>query len=655
MRYDRLGNIVAGVGNGIVSVNGLRITSKVGGGAFWKRDNNPGAQVLNDDGSYQCSEFTAPNWDEISLRFSGASLLVGGNGNWAGTLRSNPVLTFGVWQGSPLDAEIRQTCSVVDGSRDGSLCFIRRSDGVIVTLWGDGIQTDEAAIPNLNVGSLRVTEDQSIVYFVNGAMWMRLRNGAAVQIPTVIAPYNPYVFRALDSRLWALYQNKEIYLHPIDEQKGHVWRNPYSGSPDVVTVNGRTQVCWSAGPAEAPSDLQHSEWFTLGENTVPLDVPSVVHPMDAFNHPVTVAVFKDPEGASDAPVEIIVNQTGQSTRRPCFAAEDSVMYQGELLGIYTEDKNPIAALDKAKHLNTRLLWGWDAPTRPIMPSILRPWDIVAIELYLQQGETLSQSVTRWTQNLLYVYDVWHGDIAVIPQFYCAGGAPPDELWTVQEVLDGLAYLASLVNLVPRVKIVAAFEWLRANGITAHEELREAFNLLLKATAGVATLTPVGTAPHPQPTPVPTPTPAPILPEPIHHDSYLQGAFMPDVSKRGYILDQLTGEVAYVDPNHPDVVVWHQHPLDLVNGGGYEEVETSDQQADGTRSLQWYSAGVYVSIGGDGTVRSRTAVGGDESFYIVKMPNGSSFDITLAYPRHTDVNGRNSVPRVLVFLEIQNPR
>lgn len=78
---------------------------------------------------------------------------------------------------------------------------------------------------------------------------------------------------------------------------------------------------------------------------------------------------------------------------------------------------------------------------------------------------------------------------------------------MQEVLDGLAYLSPLVNLSPRLKIVAPFAYQRANGITAHPELREAFEQLKQATPSRPSFLAVG-APEPEPEPEPEPQPEP---------------------------------------------------------------------------------------------------------------------------------------------------
>lgn len=218
--------------------------------------------------------------------------------------------------------------------------------------------------------------------------------------------------------------------------------------------------------------------------------------------------FKDPTGASGV-----------------------VGIEAEEIGIYSEKPEEYAAaLVLAASRHTRLLLGHDSPAVWTIPSGLRPWDIPFVEFYRLPSETLVQSVSRWRALLLAVLAQWPGDCGVIPMFYCQGGVPggnPPELWTVQEVLDGLAYLSPLVNLSPRLKIVAPFAYQRANGITAHPELRAAFALLLKATPGRPAFT-VISAPTPAPTPEPHPEPPmPTTIPPISDDEIIELAMMYD--------------------------------------------------------------------------------------------------------------------------------
>lgn len=246
-------------------------------------------------------------------------------------------------------------------------------------------------------------------------------------------------------------------------------------------------------------------WLTVAElRAMPAVVPDAPPPFvfAPFNHPVLVCPFKDPNGESGALAEIVVNQNIQAVHRQYFTAEDSLVgpFLGELIGIYSESPDPTVTIGIAAGLKTRLLWCHDSDTPWTLPAGLRTWDIPAVEFYWYKGkgETLAQAVARWQRDEAAMLVAWPGDCAVVPQFYCMGGAPPDEVLTVAEVLQALAHLTALVNRSPRIKIVAPFSFQRANGIVAHPELRAAFESLKAATPGRPIFLPIDPPPIKEP-------------------------------------------------------------------------------------------------------------------------------------------------------------
>lgn len=210
-------------------------------------------------------------------------------------------------------------------------------------------------------------------------------------------------------------------------------------------------------------------WLTVDElRAMPVitAVPPVIPPIAPFTHPVQVAAFKDPTGA-----------TGQ----PAI----------ETFGVIVESLPPPVPIQ-----TVRRIWIRDNDTLPYVPDGWRPGEWTLVEFYRRKTETLLQSVIRWTTDLTRTLRLWPYDVGVIPQLYCQGGAPPDELWTVQEVLDGLAYLSSLVNLDARIKMVAPFCYLRTNGMIAHPELLAAFYQIVAASPGTPTFVPLSGTHHP---------------------------------------------------------------------------------------------------------------------------------------------------------------
>lgn len=294
--------------------------------------------------------------------------------------------------------------------------------------------------------------------------------------------------------------------------------------PDARMLDGRLRVVASLRDGTPRFDT----WidFTAPRRDLRATAPVPI-PTFRFNHDVTVAVFKDPDGITAAPVEVLVNENRQRASRPVFVADDTLAtgkWNGPLLGVYTEARGDALpkALALAAGLKTRLLVCHDKQEPWTLPAGLRPWDVPAIELYrfkLPVEETLRQAVARWRRDRDAMLAAWPGDCGVVPMFYCMGGAAggnPPELWPVSVPLETLAFLEEIVNSSPRIKLVLPFEYLRANGIVAHGELQQAYDNLLAAAPVPAVLLPVGGAPVP-PKPVP-PQPQPPLPTSpyLHH-------------------------------------------------------------------------------------------------------------------------------------------
>lgn len=184
-----------------------------------------------------------------------------------------------------------------------------------------------------------------------------------------------------------------------------------------------------------------------------------------------------------------------------FKAEGSGAPDLFSLGTYTEDPTPPSPMPAG-----RLLIAHDAISQWTPPPSLRPWDIPFIEFYRTPDEAVSDSALRWTTNLMWLLEAWPYDLGVIPMFYT------QNRWTIAEILDGLRFLSGLVNLSPRIKVVAPFSYNRANGIVSDPQLLAAFESLKRAAPGVPGFIPIGTPP-PAPSPQPTPTPTPPGPHP----------------------------------------------------------------------------------------------------------------------------------------------
>jgi hypothetical protein len=305
--------------------------------------------------------------------------------------------------------------------------------------------------------------------------------------------------------------SRGVILHPFASSercysivpKGDAWATMVAFGPDTI----RMAIARTEG--EGPGDIWGYDinvrtgaatpvpyWPTGRATTFPLMPTASVNvtiPTFSFNHKVMVAVFKDPNGDTNAPVEILVNQNDQQGTRPVFVVEDTLdsTFNGPLLGIYTESNDPINAIKAAAARQTRVMVCHDSAAAWTLPVGLRSWDIPMVELYRYQGEPLLSAVSRWRRDVDVMLATWAGDCGVVAQYYCMGGEPPNEVWPVAAILETHAYLNELVNRSARVKIVATFSYLRANGIERHPELRQSFeNLLTAAGPNVAVLHPI---------------------------------------------------------------------------------------------------------------------------------------------------------------------
>ena len=190
----------------------------------------------------------------------------------------------------------------------------------------------------------------------------------------------------------------------------------------------------------------------------PID-PVVIPEIPPFDHPVLVCVFADDgtSGASPFP------------------------------GRFDESDNPTVAP------NERVCWLHDGPDYKKPPAQLRSWDQVWLECYRLKSETLDESIHRWLANAANLVADWKGTIGIVPMMYGQGGAPPNELWTVQDVIDATEAAVEMADSLTRIEVVAPFAYNRANGILAHPELQELWRRIKAASTAIPTFPPIGGA------------------------------------------------------------------------------------------------------------------------------------------------------------------
>lgn len=356
------------------------------------------------------------------------------------------------------------------------------------------------------------------VYMVATGTYTRLIRNESHEVISIRNDEVPLVaFLGPNNERWLLSGTQgPTWVRPEKSNMGYVIDGELY-YPDARMIGDRLRVVGSYSNGTP----RFEEWIDFTKPRTNLLTPTVVIPTFSFTHKVMVAPFKDPLAETAAPVEILVNQNSQRATRRLFVADDTLMstWKGPLLGIYTEAKGD--ALTKVQQsavsLGTRVLVIHDSQTPWSLPAGLRSCDIPGVELYRYKvpvEETLAQALERWRRDVVTMLQSWPGDCAVVPMFYCMGGIPggnPPELWPVSDVLDTQRHLSDLVNLSPRIKVVAPFSYQRGNGIVAHTEFQQSFANLLAAAPQVPDLLPVPKPPDPPDPPKPSNPFPPALP------------------------------------------------------------------------------------------------------------------------------------------------
>lgn len=250
-------------------------------------------------------------------------------------------------------------------------------------------------------------------------------------------------------------------------------------------------------------------WMALSEL---VNLPVIKHSteVEPFTHPVQIAPFM---AANSGSPDIFT------------------------FGVYTESEHMPASVPPDK----RMLLAHDGPTDYVLPAGMRKFDIPLIEYYRIPEETITQSATRWKRQTLKLLQDWPNDIGVISMFYT------QNRWSITEVLEGISYLSRLVNLSPRIKLVAPFAYNRANGITASPELMDAFHSLQRATPGTPVLELI-VPPTPEPPDPEPPDPEPPQPTPPQEDDMIAYSAPVPGFNPGDLVDNGNGTVSVKKTN-----------------------------------------------------------------------------------------------------------
>jgi hypothetical protein len=570
-----LGRLGAGVAGGTISIDNGAIAS--GGGACWMDDDNLVFGGPSAGGGWYFRKYTVSTKTFTDIDPNGPNFVAAGGGRYA--FQGAALVTNG-WPFTP--ATSRMSLCITDGrgaaNPEGLVALCTDGSCTRFNVYAPGIPEPIDSVPGAAYNLCLVRPGAYV--------WDGGEYGYHVDLPIACTRRRVVTLNGVD---WIVGWSNAlgVFAAPNGSKDGYI----IVPSPGLAyyhqarVVGGRLLIAWSTTQGEA-----------LGTNAIvavdmskPLQplVPTPVVPTFSFNHPVIVAPFKDPQGATAAPMEVVVNQNQQTKTRPAFGAEDSILQvlPGQLQGVYSENTaSPETPLTIAQDLRTRLVLCHDAQSIWTPPPGLRPYDIPCVELYLLVGESAASAYTRWVHNVDAVLNAWrYSTIAVVPMFYCEGGAPPNETFTVAQVCDALQYLSQIVNSSSRITVILPFEYLRANGITGHPELQQAFDNLEAAAkaAGLATLPPISST-----------------------FKQLRRVKMQPFS--GFVKINQWGapELYYtgVNPNDPSKAVYFNRPNEPNQGGPWELINFTPQ--GNLWAAKYDAASVWLSIQNNGTLQSR---------------------------------------------------
>lgn len=418
---------------------------------------------------------------------AGATPLYAANGHWLGFVPGTANSTRTDWlsglPGAPLGL-------APDGTAFVTIAPYPTVQGIAVYPSGARMPIQALFPAQPNLGNFTALDAQRFMW-TTGAN--RLASSGFASQPAQVAEgaYQPTLldFGASGS-VWSVYrtQSGRAIAHPYgDASVGFVLGTNPNGIVAWIGGPGVLMAAWAGNPGEIG---QPTVVRVALANAGPFpSTGTAAFTLRPFTHPVTIAVFKDPDGTSG------VSDVERDLGVVCEADDAVTIHR--------------VAVDAAT-AGRRMIWLHDGPEAP-QPSVFLPSSaLVLLECYRLKAETLEASVQRWRDNLRLMLARWLGDVGIAPMAYCQGGdgVIVPELWTVDEVLDGLRALPELVNQSSRIKVVAPFAWGRANGIIAHDKLRAAFFAIRAASPWPATLRPLEDRPSPSPSPMPTPIPVP---------------------------------------------------------------------------------------------------------------------------------------------------
>lgn len=443
----------------------------------------------------------------------GATSYGAGDGWWAAYLADNQVT--GVYSNWGLSLPHHVLCGA------GPELYVTPHDGSGIDVYAPSGTTPEWSVPDAHPLEFYAVPGQ-----YRALLWTegdrRIRTFGLPPVAQVEAAYSPSAFFS-NGRWWLCSgrQDGGAVIRPFDDpQHGFIivptGQDAFGPCVSVAIDSFQVVAFWGLNAGETAIAAKTIDLSGAMVDLFPPAPVIVFPPISDFKGPKSIAPFKCLGAETGADSEVVID--GAKATKSSWvgfdldggtASIDDAHARGLLIGIAAEGfgaRGYDAARPKADALRTRVAWWSDGLALVTPPAGLNTWDQVWTEFYryIEHGETLEQSVTRWRRAFDLAYASHCVDLGGIPEFFTRG------LLSDQDTVDVIGAAFDAFEMADRLKVWALFEYQRLNGITGNAAVREMYGRTLRASVhGVPTFVPQWpTPPHPTPTPTPTPQPEP---------------------------------------------------------------------------------------------------------------------------------------------------
>lgn len=383
---DGLGNYVAGVGFGTVSINGVGVLDGSGSANFLA------------DNDLICQEFASLVSINLTSRIkstvdpNGANSLVAGAGKWAAFLDNVPGVPRYRGNFGPL------TSLVYDIGSNGSVAQKRDDAGGLLL---DGVLLTDAPVSDVQVLGL------------GQALWREGNSQKAfgLPVPTIYAVAGEWSgLRGVlvGGTLWVgyfVFARGAMILHPYNESNGYIVGAGGFGQDIALLANGFIRCGWSTGQGEQPTDLRIVDQdLTLART----DLTVTFQPLSRVCHRGYFYRLTDRPGYGGdnltAPCSYdMIEEPGPIARatKPFWSAQSVIEEYGEALVF----ANPLflgvnvgGAAGDIDAIDTQIVWAHERGKRiisycdvrryPRVPVGLRAGDVVLMQCYCGIAESV---------------------------------------------------------------------------------------------------------------------------------------------------------------------------------------------------------------------------------------------------------------------------